>query len=112
MSPVERFPLVTDFPGLYEWLVPLLEYEAEDGELDQHGNQHDEWWGDESVDTHPEEDVEEDDMQEVVHTMTACKPDEVLPGGSGMEGKVVRGNEVIDKADEIACCIGDIHINP
>lgn len=64
------------------------------------------------MDTQPKEDVEEDDMQEVIHTMTACKAYEVLPRRCGVEGEVIGGNEVIDETDDIANGIGDVDIYP
>ena len=51
-------------------------------------------------------------MQEVIDTMTAGKTDEVLPRRRRVERVIVGGYEIIDKTDEIACRIGDIHVNP
>lgn len=51
-------------------------------------------------------------MQEIVDAMTAGKTYEILPGGMGVEGEVVGGNEIIDETDEIACRIGDVHVSP
>lgn len=57
----------------------MLEDEAEDGELYQHGNEHDEGWGNEVVYAHPEEKVEEYDVKEEVERMAAREADEALP---------------------------------
>ena len=84
----------------------------EDGELHEHGDEHDQRGCNEVMDTQPEEDIKQDDMKEIVHAMTASEAHEVLPCRLGMESEVVGGNEVIDKTDKIACRIGDIHINP
>ena len=51
-------------------------------------------------------------MQEIVDTMTAGKAHEILPGGMGVEGEIVGGNEIVDETDEIACRIGDVHVSP
>lgn len=113
MKQTNNKALILFFPHLFfVFLSPSVEYEMEDGELHEHGDEHDQRGCYEVMDAHPEEDIKQDDMKEIVHAMTACEPHEVLPRGGGVEGKVVRGNEVIDKTDKIACRIGDIHINP
>ena len=53
-----------------------------------------------------------DPHKEIVDAMTAGKTYEILPGGMGVEGEVVGGNEIIDETDEIACRIGDVHVSP
>ena len=113
MKQTNNKALILFFPHLFfVFLSPSVEYEMEDGELHEHGDEHDQWWGDEAMDSQPEEHVEQDDVQEIVHTMAASEAHEVLPCRLGMESEVVGGNEVIHETDEVACRIGDVHVYP
>ena len=61
------------------FLSPTREYLTEDCKLHQHGDTHDERGSNETVDTKIQENVEKDDMQEIIDSMTSCEAREILP---------------------------------
>ena len=82
--------------------------------MDEHGDAHDEEWRDESrqvflpdADAYLHEDPEEDDMEEDVDTVRAGEAHEILPCGSGAEGKDVGGVEIDEETDYISRSIGE-----
>lgn len=62
--------------------------------------------------SHPEEEVEEHDVEQVVEAMAAGKSEELAPGGAGAEGEVVGEVEVPHETDDVSGCIGYVEVDP
>ncbi len=96
----------------FRFFTTPCEDDAEYGKLYQHSYQHDERWGNEPVYSHPEEEVEQYDVEQVVEAVAAGKSEELAPGGTCAEGEVVGEVEVPYETDDVSGCIGYVEVDP
>ena len=62
--------------------------------------------------SHPQEEVEEHDVEQVVEAMTSGESEEFPPGGACVEGEVVGEVEVPHETDDVSGCIGYVEVDP
>lgn len=62
--------------------------------------------------SHPEEEIEQYDVEQVVEAMTSGESEELAPGGTGAEGEVVGEVEVPHETDDVSGCISYVEVDP
>ncbi len=81
-------------------------------ELHEHSHYHHEWWGNKTMDAHPQEGVEKHYVKSEVYAMTASKSEELLDCRNGPERKIRREVEIADEANEVSSDVRDVFLCP
>ena len=98
--------------GLGIVFLKVLEDKADDEEVDGDGDAEDGKGCQDAVDTYPQEEVEETQLQEVVEDVGTCKAGTVALAGLLTEREV--GGEVVvgKETDDVADGEGDVEVDP